>query len=88
MTLWILEDTDCIINMKLKYKGKGEPYDPEFEDFWYNLTDGGHCDPKEYCVNKSDIIKILEAIEVLKDYEESLYNLAYNYYEEGFNEEE
>ena len=77
--------------MKLKYKGKGEPYDPEMGDFYYDLTDGGYCKPEDYCVNKSDIVKILDAIAVLKDYEESLQELAYKYYqeqEEGFDEEE
>ena len=74
--------------MKLKYKGKGEPYDPELEDFYYDLTDGGYCKPENYCVNKSDIVKILDAIEVLKDYEESLQELADTYEEDYLEEEE
>lgn len=74
--------------MKLKWNNKGILYDPEMGDFYYDLTDGGYCKPENYCVNKSDIVKILDAIEVLKDYEESLQELADTYEEDYLEEEE
>lgn len=40
-------------------------------DFWYDLTDGGYLKPEEMCENKEDAKKILEAIAVIKDFEDS-----------------
>lgn len=50
-------------------------------DFWYDLTDGGYIKPEEILVKKSDIDKVNDAIDVLKDFENSCNEMI-----EGFEE--
>ena len=40
-------------------------------DFWYDLTDGGYLDPHEICENEEDAKKVLDAISIIKDFEQS-----------------
>lgn len=40
-------------------------------DFWYDLTSGGYLKPEELLENKEDIIKVKEAIKVIRDFEYS-----------------
>ena len=40
-------------------------------DFWYDLTDGGYLEPEKICANKSDADKVNQAIEVIKDFQQS-----------------
>lgn len=40
-------------------------------DFWYDLTDGGSLNPSEILVNKKDIIKVNDAIRILREFEQS-----------------
>lgn len=40
-------------------------------DFWYDLTDGGYLDPHEICLDEKDADKVVNAIKVLKDFQES-----------------
>lgn len=41
-------------------------------DFWYDLFDGGYIRPEELLKDKEDIDAVLNAIEVLREFEESL----------------
>jgi hypothetical protein len=41
-------------------------------DFWYDLTDGGYIEPEKLCANKEDAKKVLDAIAVVKDFQNSL----------------
>jgi len=41
------------------------------DDFWYDLTDGGYLNPDEICAEKGDAEKVKEAIEVIKDFQDS-----------------
>lgn len=40
-------------------------------DFWYDLTDGGYLNPNEICANKKDAEKVKQAIEVIRDFQNS-----------------
>lgn len=40
-------------------------------DFWYDVTDGGYLDPKEICTNKKDAEKIIAAIDIVKEFQQS-----------------
>jgi hypothetical protein len=40
-------------------------------DFWYDITDGGVLDPNQMCTNKIDAEKVVDAIEILKDFQNS-----------------
>ena len=40
-------------------------------DFWYDLTKGGYIKPEAICENKEDAKKILEAVEIIEDFENS-----------------
>ena len=40
-------------------------------DFWYDLTLGVYLDPREICANQKDADKVIKAIEVIRDFEES-----------------
>lgn len=42
--------------MKLKIV-KEEPYDPENGDFYYDLVDGGYCDPKNIAQANQILLK-------------------------------
>ena len=42
-------------------------------DFWYDLTDGGYIKPEQVLENQSDIEKVLEAIEIIRDFEQSYF---------------
>lgn len=55
------------------------PYDPELEDFYYDLVDGGYINP-EYCLNnQSDIDKVNLAIKVLEAYKKALQDVVDDY---------
>jgi hypothetical protein len=41
-------------------------------DFWYDLFDGGYIVPEDLLENSDDIALVNNAIEVLKDFRESL----------------
>ena len=41
------------------------------DDFWYDLTDGGYLKPKEICEKPEDAAKVIEAIEILRDFASS-----------------
>ena len=40
-------------------------------DFWYDLTDGGYIKPEEILENPEDIKKVQEAIQIVKDFQDS-----------------
>jgi hypothetical protein len=40
-------------------------------DFWYDLTDGGYLDPEKICANAKDAERVMEAIEIIKDFQKS-----------------
>ena len=40
-------------------------------DFWYDLTDGGYLKPEEICENGIDAKRVVEAIELLMDFQQS-----------------
>ena len=40
-------------------------------EFWYDLTDGGYLKPEEMCEKPEDAQKILEAIKIVKEFEDS-----------------
>lgn len=40
-------------------------------DFWYDLTEGGYLDPDKICAEKKDTEKVKEAIEVIRDFQQS-----------------
>ncbi len=52
--------------MKLK---KG--LDVHTDDFWYDISEGGYLDPKEICLHQADAIKIIEAVKVIMEFEQS-----------------
>ena len=41
-------------------------------DFWYDLTDGGYLRPEEICENQEDAKKVIEAVKIVKEFQESL----------------
>ena len=41
-------------------------------DFWYDLTIGGYIDPDELCANKEDAVRVNEAIQVIREFQDSL----------------
>jgi len=40
-------------------------------EFWYDLTIGGYLKPEKMCKNKEDAKKVREAIEIVKEFEDS-----------------
>jgi len=40
-------------------------------DFFYDLSDGGYLKPKEICVKPEDAEKVIEAVKVLMDFQDS-----------------
>ena len=40
-------------------------------DFWYDLTSGGYLDPFKMCASKQDAEKVIEAVAIVKDFENS-----------------
>lgn len=40
-------------------------------DFWYDLTDGGYLNPEDILENAEDVARVKEAIETLKEFEDS-----------------
>lgn len=40
-------------------------------DFWYDLTDGGYLNPNEICESPEDAKKVQDAINTIKDFQES-----------------
>lgn len=40
-------------------------------DFWYDLMNGGYLDPYEICESLADANRIYEAIQILKDFQNS-----------------
>jgi len=46
------------------------------EDFWYDLFEGGYIKPQEILENKEDVDRVVEAINVLKDFESSVEKIA------------
>ena len=40
-------------------------------DFWYDLTDGGYLDPKKICADLNDAEKVIKAVEIIKDFQQS-----------------
>ena len=40
-------------------------------DFWYDLTDGGYLEPEEICEKKEDAEKVISAIEMIVDFQNS-----------------
>jgi len=43
-------------------------------DFWYDLTDGGYLEPKKICADPKDAERVLEAIKVVRDFQDSCEN--------------
>lgn len=41
------------------------------EDFWYDLSSGGYLKPSEILEDLEDIKRVMEAIEVLREFEKS-----------------
>ena len=74
--------------MEWKLSDKAEQVKKEIEDgveelsyqfgcsdgFWYSITDGGYFDPKEVLVDDEQIEKIVSAIQIVKDFEDNVYN--------------
>jgi len=52
--------------MKIK-----ENLDITTDDFYYDLLLGGYLEPENICENKEDAERIIKAIEVIKEFEES-----------------
>lgn len=40
-------------------------------EFWYDLTDGGYLKPEEMLENPEDVKRVKDAIEVIKEFENS-----------------
>ena len=40
-------------------------------DFWYDLTDGGQLNPRDICEKEEDAKKVEEAINIVKDFQNS-----------------
>jgi hypothetical protein len=40
-------------------------------DFWYDLTDGGYLKPEEICEDKKDAEKVIQAVELIMDFQKS-----------------
>ena len=64
---------------KMKNKiANGEDFDDSpfggSDGFWYNITDGGYFKPEEALLDQEQIKKINEAVELLRDLEENVYN--------------
>ena len=50
-------------------------------DFWYDLTSGGYIDPRKICKNPEDAKKILDAINVILDFENDCNEQIEDFYE-------
>lgn len=40
-------------------------------EFWYDLTDGGYLKPEEICEYKNDAWRVMDAIKIVKEFQES-----------------
>lgn len=63
---------------KLKFKQNVDSV-PLTEDFFYMISDGGWCKPENY-LEESDAIKVRQAIELIKLYQEQ--GIEEGYFEE------
>jgi len=41
------------------------------DDFWYDLAHGGYIHPTSICVKESDAMKVLNALAIIQDFEDS-----------------
>lgn len=51
-------------------KGRTESTD----DFWYDLSMGGHLDPKQMCADQSDAQRVIDAVKVIEEFESACTN--------------
>ena len=51
-------------------------------DFWYDLTDGGYLDPAKIIANKNDLKSVLEAIDIIRDFQQSCEDQIEDFYEQ------
>ena len=40
-------------------------------DFWYDLTAGGYLNPKDICANPEDAERVISAIAVIQEFQDS-----------------
>jgi hypothetical protein len=40
-------------------------------DFWYDLFDGGYINPNDICAKYEDLVKVTEAIKIIRDFKDS-----------------
>jgi hypothetical protein len=45
--------------------------DASSDEFWYDLTDGGGLDPMEICESEEDARRVIEAIAIVKEFQDS-----------------
>jgi len=50
-------------------------------EFWYDVTDGGYLDPMKICKNKEDGQKVINAIKIVKEFEDSCEEQIENFIE-------
>lgn len=41
------------------------------DDFWYDLSAGGYLNPNEICENAEDAERVIKAVAVIRDFEDS-----------------
>ena len=51
------------------------------EDFYYDLTDGGYLNPNKICADTKDAKKVIEAIKIIKDFQDSCEEQIENFIE-------
>ncbi len=59
--------------IKWKFK-EGAEKQGSSNDFWYDMTDGGYINPEEVLADKDQLAKLLDALNVVKSFEEALDN--------------
>lgn len=50
-------------------------------EFWYDLTEGGYLHPEDILENQNDIDKVLNAIEVIREFEMSCEEQIEDFYQ-------
>ncbi len=44
------------------------------DGLWYDITDGGYCNPDEILTDAEQLKKVKDAVEILRDFENNVYD--------------
>lgn len=54
-----------------KFKENAEPQGSS-DGFWYDITDGGYIDPEELLAENEQLVKLEDALEIVRSFEKAL----------------